>query len=337
MKTVLIVFLVFVGALLSITVYNAPNHTISRTTSHSNVTPTLHPLAIESLRKGNYPGSDLLVEEALPRGSNYTRYVTSYKSEGLKIYALLTIPDGVKPKTGWPVIVFNHGYIPPQEYRTTERYTAYTDAFSRNGYVVFKSDYRGHGSSEGIAAGGYGSNDYTIDVLNAVSSIKKYNDADPERIGMWGHSMGGFVTLRNMVSTKDVKAGVIWGGVVASYPDIVNNWRRARPPASMLGNRLRGWRQGLISTYGDPDQNPAFWNSISANSYLADISGPVELHHGLADESVPPDFSTKLEVELKAAGKPVALYTYPSDDHNISGSFGTAIQRSVDFFDQYLK
>ena len=44
--------------------------------------------------------------------------------------------------------------------------------------------------------GGEASPDYTIDVLNAVSSMQRYQDADPNRIGMWGHSMGGMATLR---------------------------------------------------------------------------------------------------------------------------------------------
>src|SRR5690606_20864978 len=124
------------------------------------------PLSIEVLQTGIYPGSEIVVEEALSPGSNYDRYLTSYQSEGLKIYALLTIPRGTPPEGGWPAIVFNHGYIPPAQYRTTERYIAYTDAFSRNGYVLFRPDYRGHGNSEGEPAGGYGSNAYTIDVLN---------------------------------------------------------------------------------------------------------------------------------------------------------------------------
>jgi len=95
--------------------------------------------------------------------------------------------------------------------------------------ISSKSDYRGLGNSEGRATGGYGSPDYTIDVLNAVASIKRYRDADPSRIGMWGHSMGGAVTLRAMVVSQDVKAGVIWAGVVASYPDLFTKWHR--PPS----------------------------------------------------------------------------------------------------------
>src|SRR3990167_1992256 len=185
-----------------------------------------NPLSIETLRNGEYPGSDIVLEQTLAQGANYKKCVASYKSEGLKIYALLTVPNGTKPASGWPVIVFNHGYIPPAQYKTTERYVAYVDGFARAGYIVLKPDYRGHGSSEGDPAGAYGSNAYTIDVLNAVASIKKYSGVNIDRIGMWGHSMGGYITFRNMVVSKDVKAGVIWAGVVGSYANLLNNWRR---------------------------------------------------------------------------------------------------------------
>lgn len=301
----------------------------------------INSLSIETL-KANAPdwsvGSDIVIEQTLSPGINYRRYIASYKSEGLKIYALLTVPDATPPKTGFPVIIFNHGYIPPQEYRTTERYIAYTDAFSRNGYILLKPDYRGNGNSQGQAVGAYGSNAYTIDVLNAVSSMKKYPGADPNRIGMWGHSMGGFITLRAMVVDKSIKAGVIWGGVVAPYSDLINNWHRRRnftPPPRPTG--ARRWRDSLTEKYGTPEQNPGFWNSLSANSYLNDISGPLQLHHGLSDTSVPPQFSQTLYNQLKALGKTVELYTYPGNDHNISQSFNTAIQRSVEFFDKYVK
>ncbi len=295
-----------------------------------------NPLSIETLRQGNYSGSDIVIEQKLPQGSNYERYIASYKSEGLKIYALLTIPNAKKPKTGWPVVIFNHGFIPPAEYRTAERYIAYTDAFSRQGYIVFRPDYRGHGDSEGLPSGAYGSNGYTIDVLNAVASIKRYKDADPDRIGMWGHSMGGFITLRSMVVNKDIKAGIIWAGVVASYPDLLYNWRKGSSTPRPLSSGGRRWKQSLIEQYKEPEKNPKFWNSISANSYLSDISGPIQLHHGTSDTSVPVSFSEKLSSELEKAGKEVELYTYENDDHNLSNNLYIALQRSVEFFDKYL-
>lgn len=301
----------------------------------------LHPLTIAAMRQREYPGSDIVIEQTLAPGSNYNRYYVSYRSEGLKIYALLTVPRGKKPATGWPVVVFNHGYIPPDVYRTTERYVAYVDAFARNGYIVLRSDYRGHDRSEGEATGAYGSPGYVVDVLNAVASIKRYPDADPNRIGMWGHSMGGYITLRSMVISKDIKAGVIWAGVVASYPDMLERWRRRNtpPPGGNVANPnpARRWRQELVEQYGTPAENPEFWASISANSYLSDLSGPVQLHHGTADTSVPVEFSDTLNQQIQAVGGVVEYFTYPGDNHNISNNLSRALARSVQFFDRYVK
>lgn len=297
-----------------------------------------NPLSIQALKDGKYPGSDLVIEQTLSPGSNYLRYIASYKSEGLKIYGLLTVPNATPPLGGFPAIIFNHGYIPPKEYITTEKYVAYTDAFSRDGYVLFRPDYRGNGNSEGQAVGAYGSNAYTIDVLNAVASVQRYKNVNPEKIGMWGHSMGGFITLRSLVASNSIKAAVIWGGVVGSYTDMLYNWHRTdRPAVYPTDPAGPGWRSVYIKKYGDPTSNPEFWNSLSATSYLSDISAPLQLDHAESDEEVPVQFSKDLYTKMNALGKTVELYTYPGDDHNISRNLNLALQRSVDFFDKYLK
>lgn len=311
-------------------------------------TPTpLHPMSIEFMRRQSYPGSDIVIEETLAPGANYDRYVVSYQSAGLKIYGLLTVPWGDRPETGrpesgWPVIVFNHGHIPPDQYRTTERYVAYQDAFSRSGYIVLKPDYRGHGNSEGDASGGSRGSGYTIDVLNAVASLQRYPGADPERVGMWGHSMGGGITLRAMAVSDDVKAGVIWAGTVATYEEIFEDRPR------WVGGRSEGtpgpdgtpdpWRarEGLFA-YGTFDENPEFWAAIDPVSYLSDLPGPVQLHHATGDQSVPVEWSENLYTRLQEAGQNAELYVYEGDNHNISANFGTAAQRSVAFFDRYVK
>ncbi len=301
-------------------------------------TPTPKPvnrLSIDWMREQKYPASDLVIEQTLTAGSNYKRFIASYQSEGLKIFGLLTVPNGAKPNNGFPVIIFNHGYIPPAAYRTTERYVDYVDAFARNGYVVFKPDYRGHGNSEGIASGGYGSPDYTIDVLHALATLKQYKDADPNRIGMWGHSMGGQITLRSLVISKDIKAAVIWAGVVASYADIIESWRA--PSGGGFAPGARGWRGSLMNEYGTPQENPEFWNSISPNAYVADIVAPVQLHHSVDDSHVPARFSESLAQQLKRAQKPIEYYPYAGDDHNLAKSFSRAMQRSLAWFDQYVK
>jgi len=298
----------------------------------------MHPLTIEAMRQRTYPGSDIVIEETLAPGSNYDRYIASYQSEGLRIYALLTVPRGEKPENGWPVVVFNHGYIPPDQYRTTERYVAYVDGFARNGYILFRPDYRGHGNSEGEPSGAFTAPDYTVDVLNAITSLQRYPDADPDRIGMWGHSMGGTLTLRAMVVTDDIDAGVIWAGVVAPIKDIWEERRRwiashltATPdPDGSLPT------EGLFAS-GTFEENPEFWASVDPTSHLDDLSGPLQLHHGTGDQSVPVAFSEDLYARLQEAGRTDELYLYEGDNHNISNSFGTAMQRSIQFFDQHAK
>jgi dipeptidyl aminopeptidase/acylaminoacyl peptidase len=166
---------------------------------------------------------------------------------------------------------------------------------------------------------------------------------NPEKIGFWGHSMGGHITLRSMVTQPDIRAGVIWAGVVAPYEDLFTRWhRRGAPspsPEAEITPSTRGgrWRQTLSDEYGSPEDNKSFWQSLSANSYLEDISGPVQLHHGTGDDSVPFEFSEELAKDLGDEGKEVELYIYKGDDHNISNNFSIAAQRSVEFFDKYVK
>lgn len=304
------------------------------------VTPTAtlypHPMSIPIMRTGEYPGSEIVIVDELERGLNYRRYYAYYLSEGLKIYALLTIPNAEPPAGGFPAIVFNHGYIPPNVYRTTERYIRYVDELAKSGYVVFRIDYRGHDASQGDATGAYGHPGYQIDVMNAISSIQKQPQVNPKKIGLWGHSMGGYLTLRAMVISKDVKAGVIWAGVIASYPDLLYNWRRTGPTPVPNSHGVN-WRSSWVNEFGAPEENPAFWNSVSATSYLGDLSGALQLHHGDADEDVPYEFSIRLAELARAQNEPVELYLYEGDNHNISNNFDIAMKRTVDFFDLILK
>lgn len=322
----------------------------------------LHPLAIESLRQREYPGSNLVLEQVLKIGSNYGRYIVSYKSDGLKIFGLLTIPNGEQPEEGWPAIIFNHGYIPPNQYVTTQRYEDYVNGFAKSGYVVFKPDYRGHGNSEGEATGNYFSPGYTVDVANAVSSIKRLKNlstgpsttshstvssdrtgsgsiVNADRIGMWGHSMGGNITMRNLVISDDIKAAVIWAGVVGSYEDILNNWSRARQWSQSAEYRHQTPnRQNFLEEFGAYEENLEFWNSIDPYTFLEDVQAPIQLHHGTGDEHVPLAFSEGFKKALEQKSKSVELYTYDGADHNLTGAaFDQAMARSIAFFDKYLK
>jgi dipeptidyl aminopeptidase/acylaminoacyl peptidase len=290
-------------------------------------------MSIERLRAGSYPGSALTVERTLTAGQGYKRFIASYRSEGLKIQALLTVPQGKAPAAGWPAVAFMHGYIPPAQYRTTERYERYVDAITRAGYIVLKPDLRGHGSSQGTAEGAYWSPGYSIDTLNAVASLRRFPKADGERLAMWGHSMGGFLTLRAIAAGAKVRAAVIWAGVVAPYSDLLGSWSRRYLGSS---HDRAGGPDDLIDRHGSPSSNPRFWNTLSATSYLQKAP-PIQLHHSPADTHVPYTFSEKLAATLKAAGRTRELYSYPGDDHNLSRNFANAMRRTVAFLDRHLK
>jgi dipeptidyl aminopeptidase/acylaminoacyl peptidase len=173
-------------------------------------------------------------------------------------------------------------------------------------------------------------------ILNAVSSLKTFPEADPNRIGLWGHSMGGFLTLRAMVISPDIRAGVIWAGVVGSYPDMICCWRTPVPgvPTSTPNPNFRsGWRRSWQEIYA-PAENPIL---AAYRQIIQDLSGPVQLHHGTADTDVPIAFSRSLLEQITGAGKTVEFYEYPQDNHNLSNYFNLAMNRTIEFFDHYLK
>jgi dipeptidyl aminopeptidase/acylaminoacyl peptidase len=299
----------------------------------------LHPIAIEEMRKYEPHSSPIVIEETLADGSNFKRYIASYTSDGLKIYGLFTVPKSDVPKGGFPAIVFLHGYLSPPTYKTLERYVAYQNGFAAAGYVTFKPDLRGHGKSEGKSVSSNFSPDYIYDALNLTATLQNDDRVNKDKIGMWGHSMGGGITLRSMVVSKQIKAGVIWAGVVGNWEDLLERYRRRTPwMSTTASSETRSKITEFTEKYASPSANPDFWRTIDTYTYLADISGPVQLHHGTADSDVPMEFSQHLKSALEQAGKSAEYFEYPGGDHNLGGAaFSPAMKRSVEFFDRYLK
>lgn len=294
-------------------------------------------LTIPYLRQRTYT-SQLAPLQQLSQNSGFTSYLTSYDSDGLRINGLLTQPAGEMPPGGWPAIVFIHGYIPPAEYRTQEKYVEHVNGLARSGFVVFKIDLRGHGSSEGEASGAYYSSDYVIDALNAYAALEVAEFVNPSRIGMWGHSMAGNVALRAAVSKKNLPATVTWAGAVYSYQDFMDygiddgSYQPPRPDSPRVS-----YRQRLTETYGAFTAQSEFWQSVAPTNYLSDFTGAVQIDHAVNDNVVSVEYSRNLGRLLSEAGIVHKLHEYQSGGHNISGSaFSSAMQRTVEFFRVHL-
>lgn len=323
----------------------------SSTTSTITFTPTPtevvfavgKELTIDYLRELEIIGSEITFEQELGRRSNYQEHLVSYISEGNKIYGLLTIPYGDPPEEGYKAIVFNHGYIPPANYRTTERYLAYVDILARNGFVVFKIDYRGHGKSEGNPTGSYFSPGYTIDAITALKSLQGMEIIDPQGIGMWGHSMAGNLVLRAMLIEPDIQAGVIWAGAVYSYEDFtlygIEDTSYRPPVAQESAEESVHQRSSrtLFDFYGSPESGDAYWQAVSLTKNIEYLSSPIQIHHAEDDPVVNIGYSMNLASVLLGNDKTYEFYIYEGGGHNlVSPWFDQAMLRTVEFFQDNL-
>jgi dipeptidyl aminopeptidase/acylaminoacyl peptidase len=293
-------------------------------------------LTINYLRGLDITGSEITIERELPANFYYRRQIVSYISEGNKIYGLLMTPYIEQPENGYKAIVFNHGYIPPEYYRTEMRYEAYVDYLARSGFVVFKIDYRGHGQSEGEPSGSYFSPGYTIDSIAALKSLQTLDYVDPQGIGMWGHSMAGNLTLRAMLIEPDVKAGVIWAGAVYSYEDFAEygiDDNTYRPPATPEGEERPRRSRQIFEVYGRPGSGHPFWDAVSLTENIEYLNSPLQIHHAVDDPVVSIQYSQGLAEVMQENGKEYEFYIYEGGGHNIiSPYFGQAMQRTVEFF-----
>lgn len=295
-------------------------------------------MTIPHLRNRNYESS-LGELQKLSENGSYTSYLTSYTSDGLKVNGLLTQPKGKMPEGGWPVIVFVHGYIPPQNYRTSQNYSSYVDYLARNDFVVFKIDLRGHGQSEGDPGGAYYSSDYVIDTLNAYAALEKADFVNPEKIGLWGHSMAGNVTSRSFAAKPDIPAVAIWAGAGYTYTDlqeyrIMDN--SYRPPPNNTERQRK--RQALRDAHGEFDPNDDFWKQVAITDYLKDLKGALQLHHATDDNVVSVEYSRNLNNLLNKTTVNHEFHEYKSGGHNITGaSFSQAMQRTAEFFKENLR
>ncbi|MCH7641216.1 alpha/beta fold hydrolase [Patescibacteria group bacterium] len=277
-------------------------------------TTSTNPLAIENLRQRSYEGSLVTIEETLSRNASYTAYSISYLSDDLKIFAAMNVPNGEGP---FPIVVLNHGYFNQNTFTTGDGTQTMANILAENGYLTLASDYRCHGESDcdGVSRGHRA--EYSADVMNLISSVKNIKQADAEKIGIWGHSMGGEVALKVLEITDQVDAAVLWAPTTDGAGRAGSRWGRRRAPEST---------------------DTQSFKETSSMNYLSYITAPIQLHHGTADSEVPYNWSVELDEKLKQAGREVELFTYEGQDHNFKNlGWGIISPRTVEFFDDFLK
>ena len=299
----------------------------------------LFPYSITALSNRSYQKSDITIEKQVPASGNFTSFIISFNSDGLKEYALMNIPGSQKPAGGFPVLILDHGYIQPNTYDTINSYKSDSDYFANQGFLVIKPDYRGNGNSEVIdqALMRFA---YPIDVLNLIVSIPNIPEADSDNLYLWSHSMGGEVSLemleiaaKNDNFTSKIKGAIFWAPVT----DPVKWFSR---------NNLPNLPEAIVTPYpytqtfeilGTPDKNPQLWQSLSPLNYLKDINVPILLQHGTADVTVPYNWSVELNNDLLKLKKTVNFISYPNDTHNLPLHWSEAVSDDLGFLQNLLK
>lgn len=291
-------------------------------------TPTpnpLEPYTVLGMRERTYPGGTIAVQWMYTRTNAYTRYYVTYPSDDLTISGVMCVPHGEGP---FPVVILNHGHIAPDEYWSGAD-TWYASAhLARAGYLTISPDFRGWGESD--AGPNYFRTGLTIDALNLVSALPSLAKADPERVGMWGHSMGAGVTTRAIVIDPRIKAAVLYGSVSADDLEYGRRWcfRSTLPASDDL----------LDAAYRRAVYDRAFLARTSPISYFDSVSVPVQIHVGENDTVTPPRWSEAIRDALLAEGVEVEYYTYPEQGHAFHGaSWDLFMQRVTLFYDGHLK
>ncbi|WP_448482029.1 DPP IV N-terminal domain-containing protein [Pseudoxanthomonas mexicana] len=237
-----------------------------------------------------------------------TAYGTLTAADGTTpLHYSLIKPAGFDPKKQYPVVVFVYGG--PAAQTVTRAWPGRSDSFfnqylAQQGYVVFSLDNRGT-PRRGAAFGGalYGKQG-TVEVddqLRGVAWLKSQAFVDPARIGVYGWSNGGYMTLMLLAKHSEAYACGVAGAPVTDWALYDTHY---------------------TERYMDlPKANEAGYREASVFTHVDGIgAGKLLLVHGMADDNVLFTNSTKLMSELQKRGTPFELMTYPGAKHGLRGN-----------------
>ena len=317
-------------------------------TSTLTVEQAIDPYTIDGLRAHSYKSGKIKIGSILESNDEFVSNLIEYPSDNLNISGVLQVPKQGKPP--YPVIILNHGYFYRLHYRSgdgTDRMARY---LNRHGYLTISSDYRSWGNSE-IGPSLYYSG-LVIDVINLINALPSLPQADPGRLGMLGHSMGGGVTMKVLTIDSRVKAAVLYSTVSADDSDLISRWGAGCIGDVNESELLYGCNSSdilpmslppdLLNAYQMAAYDPELLRKISPINNLENIKIPIQLGYGTDDgrylNGTPPEWSIKLYDGLIDAGIQAELFAYEGETHSFVGNEWVAfMERSAHFFDRVVK
>ena len=241
--------------------------------------------------------------------------------DGTQLHYRLYTPTKLEGKH--PVIVYLYGG--PHAQLVTNSWQGnrglLTQYWVNKGYVVFTVDNRGSNYRGKAFEDPLYKKMGEVEVQDQVSGVKFLRSlpyVDPNRIGVHGHSYGGYMTLMSMF-----KAGEYFQAGVAGAP--VTDW-------------------ALYDTHyterymGNPKVDGEAYTASSVFPYAKDLTGDLLIYHGMADDNVLFSNSTKLYKHLQDLAIPFESMDYPGKKHSIRGkNTGIHLYHTItNFFDRHF-
>ena len=233
-----------------------------------------------------------------------TEFGTLKAEDGQTLHYSLQKPAGFNPSQRYPVFLSTYGG-PHAQHVTRQWGKLFDQTMAQQGFVVFRLDNRGSGRRERAFTDPIHHQLGACEVADQLAGITwlgKQRFVDPMRIGVFGWSYGGFMTLRLLAAAPD---RIAMGVAVAPVTD---------------------WT--LYDTHyteqylGAPKDDPAAYGNSGVFAHLDGLRSPLLLMHGMADDNVLFTNTTRLIDALVNRGLQFELMTYPGAKHGISSRAG---------------
>ena len=203
--------------------------------------------------------------------------------DGMPIHGQLFLPPNVRRGDRSPAVLFLHGGSRRQMLLGFHHRGYYHNAYALNqllanaGFVVLSVNFRsgiGYGMEfrEAENYGATGASEFN-DVLGAAAYLKTREDVDPDRIGLWGGSYGGYLTAMGLARASDVFAAGVDIHGVHDWNVVINGFNPAYEPEdypefsrrafeSSPMSFMDGWRSPVLLIHGDDDRNVPFRETV---------------------------------------------------------------------------
>lgn len=270
-------------------------------------------------------------ENALDADHPYAPYLDAHvvpefgtltADDGQTLYYSLLKPHDFDPAKTYPAVVEVYGG--PHVQRVANDWRPLSDVMlAQNGYVVFRLDNRGSSNRgkqfEDVIFRQTGEKE-VADQLLGVEFLKSLPFVDADRVAIDGWSYGGYMAL--MTTLKAPKRTFA---------------------ASVSGAPVTDW--ALYDTFyterymDTPQDNSEGYELSSVFPHLEKLSSPLLMFHGMADDNVTFDNSTRVYAELQKLKKPFEMMTYPGQRHGVRDPdmMVHLIKTRMAFLDRYLK